>query len=168
MRYQTAGVALAVCMLAIGVVSMPQGASAQCTGFVSRPIDLGVSGGNIHSFTKHHKFCFSGTLGSMVQDGNGKQFILSNNHVLDDTNKAKHGDLIVQPGLADVQCVQTPSDAVANSTRAVKINFSGGTNTVDAAISEVLPSDVSSDIMNIGPIASTTVAASPGLPVKKH
>src|SRR5258705_5438484 len=127
MRYQTAGVALAVCMLAIGVVSMPQGASAQCTGFVSRPIDLGVSGGNIHSFTKHHKFCFSGTLGSMVQDGTGKQFVLSNNHVLADTNKPKRVDLIVQPGLTDFQCWKTPSDAVATSSRPVKINFCVGT-----------------------------------------
>ena len=168
MRYQTAGVALAVCVLAIGVASMPQGALADCSGSVSRPIELGVSGGNIHSFTKNHKFCFSGTLGSMVQDNNGKQFILSNNHVLDDTNKAKHGDLIVQPGLADVQCAQTPSDGVANFSRAVKLNFGGGTNTVDAAIAEIIPGDVSSDIMNIGPISSTTVAPSPGLPVKKQ
>jgi len=119
MRYQTAGVALAVCVLAIGVASMPQGALADCSGSVSRPIELGVSGGNIHSFNKKKRLCFSGTLGSMVQDNNGKQFILSNNHVLDDTNKAKHGDLIVQPGLADVQCVQTQSDAVAK--RGVRI-----------------------------------------------
>jgi len=64
--------------------------------------------------------------------------------------------------------VQTQSDAVAKFSRAVKINFGGGTNTVDAAIAEVIPSDVSSDIMNIGAIASTTIAASPGLPVKKQ
>lgn len=168
MRYQTAGVALAVCVLAIGVASRPRGASAQCTGFVSRPIDLGVSGGNIHSFNKKHTLCFSGTLGSMVQNNTGKQFILSNNHVLDDSNKAKRGDPIVQPGLADVSCVQTPSDAVANLSRAVKISFGGGTNTVDAAIAEIIPGDVGSDIKNIGPISSTTVAPSPGLPVKKQ
>jgi hypothetical protein len=135
---------------------------------VSRPIELGVSGGNIHSFTKNHKFCFSGTLGSMVQDGNGKQFILSNNHVLADTNKAKHGDLILQPGLADVSCVQDSNSAVAKFSHAVNINFSGGSNTVDAAIAEVLPNDVSSDILNIGAIGSTVVAPSVGLPIKKQ
>jgi hypothetical protein len=168
MRYQTAGVALAVCMLAIVVASMPHRALADCSGSVSRPIVLGVSGGNIHSFNKKHTFCFSGTLGSMVQDGSGTQFILSNNHVLDDINKGKRGDPIVQPGLADVACVQDPTTAVANLSRAVKINFGGGNNTVDAAIAEVIPGDVSSDIMNIGSIASTTVAASPGLAVQKQ
>jgi hypothetical protein len=135
---------------------------------VSRPIDLGVSGGNIHSFTKNHQFCFSGTLGSEVQDGSGTKFILSNNHVLDDTNKGKRGDSIVQPGLADVACVQDSSTAVANLSRSVKINFSGGTNTVDAAIAEVIPGDVSSSILNIGPIASTTVAPTLGLAVQKQ
>ncbi len=116
MRHQTAATAFAAIVLAIGVASMPRGASAQCTGSVSRPIELGVSGGNINSFLMHHTACTSGTLGSEVQDGNGKKFILSNNHVLADVNKAKRGDLIVQPGLADVACVKTPSEAVANFT----------------------------------------------------
>ena len=167
MTYQNAGAALGACALAIVVASIPQGALADCSGSVSRPIELGVSGGNIHSFNKKKTLCFSGTLGSMVQDGSGTKFILSNNHVLDDTNKGTRGDPIVQPGLADVACVQDPTTAVANLSRAVKINF-GGTNTVDAAIAEVIPGDVSSDIMNIGPIASTTVAASLGLAVQKQ
>jgi hypothetical protein len=169
MRNQTAGAALCACVFAITVASMPRGASADCgAGFETRPIDLGVSGGNIHSFNKKHTFCFSGTLGSEVQDGSGKKFILSNNHVLDDTNKGKRGDPIVQPGLADVACVQTPGDAVANLSRSVKINFGGGTNTVDAAIAEVIPGDVSSNILTIGPIASTTVAPTIGLAVQKQ
>ena len=168
MRYQTAGAALGACLLAIVGASMPQRALADCRGPVSRPIELGVSGGNIHSFNKKKTFCSSGTLGSMVQDGSGTQFILSNNHVLDDTNKGKRGDPIVQPGLADVACVQDPTTAVANLSRAVKINFGGGNNTVDAAIAEVIPGKVSSDIMTIGSIASTTVAPSMGLPVQKQ
>ncbi len=168
MRYQTAGAVLGACLLAIVVASMPQRALAVCSGPVSRPIELGVSGGNIHSFNKKKTLCFSGTLGSMVQDGSGTQFILSNNHVLDDSNKGKRGDPIVQPGLADVACVQDPTTAVANLSRAVKISFGGGNNIVDAAIAEVIPADVSSDIMNIGPISSTTVAPSPGLPVQKQ
>src|ERR1700720_2079677 len=138
MKYQIARAALGACMLAIAIALTPLPASADCGGSVSRPIELGVSGGNIHSFNKKHTACFSGTLGSEVHDGSGTQFILSNNHVLDDSNKAKHGDPIVQPGLADVACVQDPSTAVANLSRAVKINFGGGTNTVDAAIAEVI------------------------------
>jgi hypothetical protein len=157
-------------MLATAIASMPLWASADCGGSRSRPIPLGVSGGNIHSFNKKHTACFSGTLGSEVHDGSGKQFILSNNHVLDDTNKGKKGDPIVQPGLADpgVACAQTPGDAVANLSRAIKISFGGGTNTVDAAIAEVISGDVSSDIENIGPIASTTVAPTIGLAVQKE
>jgi hypothetical protein len=167
MRYQTARAAFGACAMAIVVASMPHRALADCSGSVSRPIELGVSGGNIHSFNKKKTLCFSGTLGSMVQDGSGTQFVLSNNHVLDDINKGKRGDPIVQPGLADVACVQDPTTAVANLSRAVKINF-GGTNTVDAAIAQVIPGDVSSSIMNIGPISSTTVAPSPGLAVQKQ
>lgn len=113
-------------------------------------------------------FCFSGTLGSMVQDQSSNQYILSNNHVLADTNKAKPGELIVQPGLVDTSepCTQTPSDAVATFSRTVKIKFSGK-NTIDAAIAAVDPGDVSPDILNIGPIASSVVTATPGMAVQK-
>src|SRR5271157_1157299 len=76
---------------------------------LSRPIPLGTSGGNINSLIKSKKGkvtgCFSGTLGSMVQDSNDIQYVLSNNHVIANQNKAKPGQLIVQPGLVDVECV---------------------------------------------------------------
>jgi len=81
---------------------MPAGAvTCNQTTTLPRPIELGVSGGNINSFLSNHKRCFNGTLGSMVQDSSNNQYILSNNHVLADTNKAKPGQLIIQPGLAD-------------------------------------------------------------------
>src|ERR1700688_79636 len=99
MRYQSAGAALGACLLAIVVASMPRRALADCSGPVSRPIELGVSGGNIHSFNKKKTVCFSGTLGSMVQDGSGTQFILSNNHVLHDSNRANRGDPTGEPAL---------------------------------------------------------------------
>ena len=41
---------------------------------------FGVSGGNVNDISR--RFCCSGTLGSLVQDASGAQFILSNNHVL--------------------------------------------------------------------------------------
>jgi hypothetical protein len=151
-------------------MSTPAGAfDCSQTTKLSRPIDLGVSGGNINSFLNHNKVCFSGTLGSMVQDPGGTRFILSNNHVIADINKAKPGELIVQPGLADTQpaCTKTPGDAVATFTRAVHINFGGGTNKVDAAIAAVLPNDVSPNILNIGRIASTVVSPTLGLGVQK-
>jgi hypothetical protein len=173
MGYRTAGVAVLVCVLAIGVASMPQSASAQCDQLVSRPIDLGVSGGNIRSFgtVNGKRACFSGTLGSMVQDSSNDQFILSCNHVLTKTlNNGEVGDLIVQPGLAsnEIKCHKDPSDAVATFTSAVKVKLGGSAkNTVDAAIAAVTPGDVTADIANIGAIADTIVAPTIGLGVQK-
>jgi hypothetical protein len=166
-------VALAVCLLAIGVVSVAAAATLDCNqqATSSRPIDLGISGGNINSSIKlrHQKGCFSGTLGSMVQDSGGHQFILSNNHVLADINKAKPGELIVQPGRVDTApvCLKSRSDAVATFSRAVKIKFGGGTNTIDAAIAAVEPGRVSPYILNIGEIASSVVAPMVGVNVQK-
>ena len=117
MSYKTKGAALVACMLAIGVALTPQSASAQlCTDVpppqqtaLMRPIPLGVSGGNIRSLIKTNgkdRGCFSGTLGSMVQDSSNNQYILSNNHVLADQNAAEPGQLILQPGLVDVELHQ--------------------------------------------------------------
>jgi hypothetical protein len=156
---------------AIGAASVPAGAvtcNQQTT--LPRPIPLGVSGGNINSISRHNKFCFDGTLGSMVQDGSNNQFILSNNHVLADTNKATPGDLIVQPGLAEklVNCSQMPGDAVATFTRTVNINFAKkSTNTIDAAIAAVNPGDVTPEILNIGGIAGRVATPTVGMAIQK-
>ena len=45
----------------------------------SRPIELGVSGGNVNDRSRF--FCCSGTLGALVTKNNNL-YILSNNHVL--------------------------------------------------------------------------------------
>jgi Peptidase family S64 len=163
---------LATFVLAIGAASMPAGAFIDCSqqSTLTRPIPLGVSGGNISSFLKihHQKFCSSGTLGSLVQDQSNNQFILSNNHVLADVNKAKRGQLIVQPGLVDTQCQKISSDAVAKFSRTVKIKFGKAKNTIDAAIAAVISGDVSSDILNIGSIASSVVTTpTVGIAVQK-
>jgi len=169
MRYQKTCGAVVGFIFASAIASVPAGAfdCSQQTRLI-RPFDLGVSGGNINSFIKIKRklFCFDGTLGSMVQDQSANKFILSNNHVLADTNKAKPGQPIVQPGLADAACVQTVGDEVASFTRAVKIKF-GGTNTVDAAIAAIVPEDVNPSILNIGLIQSTVVPATVGLAVQK-
>ena len=139
---------------------------------LARPIPMGVSGGNIDDSMpiSHRRIeCFSGTLGSMVQDSSSVQYILSNNHVLADLNKAKPGQQIVQPGLIDTSpvCQKVPSDAVATFSRTVKIKFGSAKNTIDAAIAAVDPNDVSPDILNIGPIASSVVTPTLGLAVQK-
>jgi hypothetical protein len=162
-----------VWMLAIGTSAMPAAGKLTCdqAKTLPRPIPLGVSGGNINAFfgTGRNEFCSSGTLGSMVQDQSGNQYILSNNHVLADSNEASPGDLIVQPGLAakKIKCRQFPNDAVANFTRTVDIDFSGGDNTIDAAIAAIQPGDVNPTILNIGGIASSVVSPTIGLAVEK-
>ena len=57
--------------------------------------------------------------------------MLSNNHVLANSNAGRYGDSIIQPGRADGG--QNPRDRVAILERYVPINFSGGTNYVDCA-----------------------------------
>jgi hypothetical protein len=172
-KYSSRAAAFAVCMLAIGAASTPAGAfNCDQTSTLVRPIELGVSGGNIDSFggSGRRRFCFSGTLGSMVQDSSNNQYILSNNHVLADINKAKAGQMIVQPGLVDTgpPCTKITTDEVATFSRTVKLKFGGGTNTVDAAIALITPGEVNSDILNIGPIASSVVdTPTVGLAVQK-
>ncbi len=180
MSYKRKAATLVACMLAIGVASTPQNASAISTcetvpppqqTALARPIPLGISGGNIHSFfrSKAGKLlgCTSGTLGSMVQDSSLNQYILSNNHVLADENAAKPGDRIVQPGLVDVTCIKSPSNAVATFNSKVKINFAGGNNTVDAALGAVEPGMVSPQILFIGDIAGSVATPTLALPVQK-
>jgi hypothetical protein len=178
MSYKMKAAVVVAGMLAIGVAVTPQSAFAQsCEAATQRtalvrPIPLGVSGGNIHSFLRKKvnnkiKGCFSGTLGSMVQDSQNVQYILSNNHVLADQNKAKAGQQIVQPGLADVQCLKAQSDSVATFSRDVNINFGGRLNNVDAAIAAVEPGQVSPDILFIGGISSSLATPTPGLAVQK-
>jgi len=181
MSYQ-AKVALAVvCAVALGVAMMPQNVSAQipisCSDVPApqqvastRPIQLGTSGGNIKSIikTKHTRGCFSGTLGSMVEDADENEYILSNNHVLADVNKAKPGQLILQPGLIDVSCFRAKSNAVATFSSSVKIRFGGPSNQVDTALAAVIPGQVSPDIMFVGGIADSVVSEPAlGMPVQK-
>ncbi|MCX4833313.1 S1 family peptidase [Streptomyces sp. NBC_00006] len=113
-----------------------------------RPCPSGFSVGNV-SIT-------AGTLGSVVYDflrgatvdppGPGlgtpaKFYILSNNHVLADSNRAQLGSAIVQPGRFDGGT--DPADRIATLSRFITIQFAPQTplerqnNVVDAALGEV-------------------------------
>jgi hypothetical protein len=61
----------------------------------------------------------AGTLGCLVTR-NDQLFILSNNHVLANTNAAKRGDPIIQPGRYDGG---TSSDQIATLEDFISINF---------------------------------------------
>lgn len=137
------------------------------------PIQLGTSGGNIKDSSK--AFCCSGTLGALVEDTAGAQYILSNNHVLARTNLAAAGEDIIQPGLIDQSpvCAKDTNDTVADLSAFVPILFKTKgtmpTNTVDAAIAQVRPGavDPNGAILDIGTISNATLSPTLNLPVKK-
>jgi len=82
-----------------------------------RPAPGGVSIG--------HKDITAGTLGCLVKKG-GEFFILSNNHVLANSNAAQVGDPILQPGPYDGG--RFPDDHLANLEAFVPISFTGGSS----------------------------------------
>lgn len=107
-------------------------------------------------FSIGHHDITAGTFGCLVRDlrachcpppddcckrqaaeGFGDYLILSNNHVLANTNAAQAGDLILQPGPFDGGVF--PSDAVAKLERFEPITFGiSGFNLVDAAVARPL------------------------------
>lgn len=142
-----------------------------------------------------HEKVTAGTLGVLVHRASGEAVILSNNHVLANSNDARKGDRILQPGPYDGG---RPEDAIAELDGFVRIQFSerdlgglgrlleralrpflvpigldvrrlpsGKTNLVDAAIAGPLAADlVAPDILEIGRAAGTADAAL-GMRVKK-
>lgn len=81
-----------------------------------RPAPGGVSIG--------HRQVTAGTLGAVVRDSyTGERLILSNNHVLANSNSASAGDIILQPGSADGGTVA--NDAIGSLLRFQPIQFEG-------------------------------------------
>lgn len=92
-----------------------------------RPAPGGVSVGHVD--------ITAGTLGSraigLTAPWNNRHLILSNNHVLANSNAGRVNDSIIQPGRADGG--GHPGDQIAVLAQWVPINFGGGSNIVDAA-----------------------------------
>ncbi len=171
LRGRSCGIVVAV--LALGLAP---GALARCDQqtALARPIPLGTSGGSINLVRKvtvgnvTGVVCAGGTLGALVQDTSGRQFILSNNHVIARSNAGRPGEPIVQPGLHNVQCQRQAHNAVARLSRRITIRFGpAGSNAADAAIALVKPGKVSSQIENIGPISGVPATPAVGLAVQK-
>jgi hypothetical protein len=137
--------------------------SCDTTSIEARPIQLGVSGSNLDSVG--NGFCCAGTLGSLVRDTLGNEYILSNHHVMVASDGQRS---IVQPGLADSACLQNASLGVANLSNFVPISGSSS-NTVDAAIAQIVSGAVetSGSILNIGTISSTPSSPALNMPVQK-
>ncbi|MDH3214928.1 MAG: S1 family peptidase [Candidatus Krumholzibacteria bacterium] len=146
---------------------------ADHTARQTRPIELGVSGGNSKDLA--NGFCCSGTLGALVTDGTF-EYILSNSHVFAGDVAASAGDLdiatigddINQPGLIDVFCQDISADYVATLSTLSTLNPGGSpTGNVDAALAQVVAGQVSSSILEIGNISAATTGASVRQKVKK-
>lgn len=148
-----------------GVSSNP--ASHQSS--LSAPMLFGSSGGNNNDFDERGNTildCCSGTLGALVQDASGRQYLLSNNHVLARSDHAAVGDTIIQPGLIDNNC--TPNGDGAGTVPVAALTAwlplrSPQTN-VDAAIAEVASRtvDATGSILELGARqADGSLAAAP-------
>ncbi len=148
----------------------PGGGAVSHTAKQTSPIQLGTSGGWADDLA--NGYCCGGTLGSLIQDAGGNQYILSNFHVFagdvdsSDGIWSQAGAPIIQPGLIDVGCTESKSQDVATlSAWADPLSFTN----IDAAIAIVLPGMVKDDgaILEIGTISNATLAPSLNLPVKK-
>lgn len=82
----------------------------------------------------HYKIT-AGTLGCFVQDDKKRTYILSNNHVLANNNRAKLNDIILQPGKLDGG--KKKLDVIAMLSDFEPINIAGD-NAMDAAIAEII------------------------------
>ncbi len=148
-----------------GISSNPATHQVQLT----TPILLGSSGGNNNDYdTQGNQIqdCCGGTLGALIQNSGGTQYILSCNHVLARSDQAAVGEIIVQPGLIDNNC--TPNGDGAGTTPVGVLTawlpLSSNTTNADAAIAQVNSGAVSSTgaILELGlPGAGGVLAAAP-------
>jgi PKD repeat protein len=127
----------------------------------ARPAPIGFSVG--------HPNITAGTLGARVTKGS-QVFILSNNHVLANSNDGDIGDSALQPGSFDGG--SDPVDAIGTLYDYYEIVFgSGGNNEMDAAIALVDGADVSGstpDGAGYGAPGTNPKNATVGMKVQKY
>jgi len=147
-----------------------------CTGIIDaqphrmrmRPAPGGISVG--------HFRITAGTLGCLARGRSAPRIhrlmVLSNNHVLANSNAAAIGDCIAQPGPVDGG--RCPADQIAVLERFVPINFAGGANFVDCATAWAWPDRVRRELMYISGgvsrffrVGATPVAPARGMLVGK-
>jgi hypothetical protein len=130
-----------------------QNQSAQ-TGYV----EMGSSGGNANDYDskqdsggkEYVNDCCGGTLGALVSDRNSDLFILSNNHVLAESDQARPGDSIVQPALVDLNCNPQAGRTIGSLRYVVPLQSTQ--SNVDAALAAATPAvDASGAILQLGP-----------------
>ena len=176
---------------ALGMLAMPTGVLADGshmhTDAQVPPIKLGTTGSTqAMLIIDGTEYCFAGTLGGLVEDDAAPDdaappalYILSNNHVLAQTNAMDPAAVvpIIQPALFDDPAVcsgDAAPEIVANLSDFVPIVFCEPVgrfmmkcknNTVDAAIASVVDGAVDADgiILDIGEPAETSASATLGM-----
>jgi hypothetical protein len=161
-------VATAVLLNTAGVSSNPATHEAE----LPWSVELGSSGGNNNDYdAQGNKIadCCGGTLGALIEDTGGRQYLLSNNHVLARSDHASAGDTIVQPGLIDNNCTPLGEGPGASSVATLTgwLPLSAKTTNVDAAIAQVASRavDTTGGILELGArqLDGTLAAAPPGI-----
>ena len=141
-------------------------------GQLATPMLLGSSGGNNNDFDLNGNTivdCCSGTLGALIQDSSGRQYLLSNNHVLARSDHAGVGDTVVQPGLIDNNCTPNGDGAgtVPVGTLTGWLPLTSAQTNADAAIAQVASRSVEAAgaILELGARQAdgTLAAAPPGI-----
>ena len=138
----------------------------------SMPVLLGSSGGNNRDYDVaggRILDCCSGTLGALVRDNVGHQYLLSNNHVLARNDQGAAGDAIIQPGLIDNGCM--PNGAGEGTTLVGALAhwppLKLGSTNVDAALARinVHAVDGTGAVLELGARSAdgTLAAAPPGI-----
>ena len=149
-----------------GVSSDPASHQAE----LATPIALGSSGGNNNAYdTSGNQIvdCCGGTLGSLIQNSSGAQYLLSNNHVLARSDQAATGETIVQPGLIDDNCTpygQTGAAITPVGTLTAFLPLNSAATNADVAIAAVNAGAVNKSgiILELGTLqANGTLAAAP-------
>jgi len=131
------------------------------TSRLQRPVPIGTSISNWHE-------CGAGTLGVRLRRGD-EYFVLSCNHVFARLNAASPGELLLQPGRADVGCAQTLEDTIGRVADFQPISYTS-LNIMDAAIARTSPDLVSfsTPTNGYGIPSSTTITAAIDMPVQKY
>ncbi len=128
---------------------------------LQRPTECGVSVG--------HFLTTAGTLGCLVKrvdDTQQERFILSNNHVLANSNEAKIDDNILHPGAIDGG---DPNLPIAKLVDFEPIKLDNSPNFIDAAIAKVINiNEVQPSIVTIGNVQQPIMPAAEFQSVRKQ
>ena len=131
-------------------------AAAAAAGRRDRPLRPGTS--------VAHRDVTAGTLGAFVRDAAGRVLLLSNNHVLADTDRASLGDPVLSPGPADGGRPDT--DRVA--TLASFERLSAGGNLLDLALATLDdPALIGGNSVPEGTLSGVVEDVLDGVPVAK-